>query len=403
MNYIFTKGVDLSAPSNYVVVHMDDTILKKTGKKIQGTSWRRDPLGPPFHTNFIWGQRFIELSLAVPQQVGIGPSRSIPIEFKHCPTASKPKKNASNSKKEEYKELLKQMNLNIYGIESIKSLRNQMDQSGMKNKKLVMCVDGSYTNGTIIKGLPVNVSLIGRTRKDLRLNYPVKKQPRTGRRKIYGDDLPTPEEIRKSDNYKWNKIEAWACGKTHDFDIKEVKGILWKKAGRDHLFRLIIIRPLSYRLTKKSKLLYRKPAYLLCNDIQMDLQNLLQFYIWRWEIEVNIGETKSILGVGQAQVRNAEPVQLVPSFLTAIYSLLHLAFVKCQNSDNFDWVPRAKWYHKKKKKRITTGDILNIMKAQIYCKAIGVRFTHFVDIQNSLRSAKNVDSPNIYGRFYNRA
>ncbi|MDZ7763519.1 MAG: hypothetical protein U5K00_03715 [Melioribacteraceae bacterium] len=33
--------------------HMDDTILKKTGKKIVGTSWRRDPLGPPFHTNFI--------------------------------------------------------------------------------------------------------------------------------------------------------------------------------------------------------------------------------------------------------------------------------------------------------------------------------------------------------------
>jgi hypothetical protein len=135
----------------------------------------------------------------------------------------------------------------------------------------------------------------------------------------------------------------------------------------------------------------------------MDIQDLLQFYLWRWEIEVNIGETKSILGVGQAQVRNAEPVQLVPSFLTAIYSLLHLAFIECQNCDKIDWIPRAKWYHKKKNKRITTGDILNIMKAQIYCKAIGVGFTHFVDMQESLRSAKNVNSPNIYGRFYNRA
>ena len=47
--------------------HMDDTIIKKTGKKIPGTGWRRDPLGPPFHTNFIWGQRFIQLSLCLPE------------------------------------------------------------------------------------------------------------------------------------------------------------------------------------------------------------------------------------------------------------------------------------------------------------------------------------------------
>lgn len=35
---IFLKGVELSPPSNYVVAHMDDTIIRKTGKKIPGTS-----------------------------------------------------------------------------------------------------------------------------------------------------------------------------------------------------------------------------------------------------------------------------------------------------------------------------------------------------------------------------
>ena len=44
-----------------IVAHMDDTIIKKTGKHIPGAGWRRDPLGPPFHTNFIWGQRFIQI------------------------------------------------------------------------------------------------------------------------------------------------------------------------------------------------------------------------------------------------------------------------------------------------------------------------------------------------------
>ena len=48
-----------------LIVHMDDTIIRKAGRKIAGTAWRRDPLGPAFHTNFIWAQRFIQLSLSL--------------------------------------------------------------------------------------------------------------------------------------------------------------------------------------------------------------------------------------------------------------------------------------------------------------------------------------------------
>jgi len=67
-----------------IVAHMDDTIIKKTGKKIPGTSWRRDPLGPPFHTNFIWGQRFIQMSMAVPESRHKAcQARAVPIGFYH--------------------------------------------------------------------------------------------------------------------------------------------------------------------------------------------------------------------------------------------------------------------------------------------------------------------------------
>jgi hypothetical protein len=40
---------------------LDDTHLKKTGTHIPGVAWRRDPLSPPFHTNLIRAQRFIQL------------------------------------------------------------------------------------------------------------------------------------------------------------------------------------------------------------------------------------------------------------------------------------------------------------------------------------------------------
>lgn len=87
-----------------MVAHMDDTILKKTGRKISGASWRRDPLGPPFQTNFIWGQRFLQISMALPNQSGNTQSRAIPVDFHHCPTANKPNRKASEEEINNYKE-----------------------------------------------------------------------------------------------------------------------------------------------------------------------------------------------------------------------------------------------------------------------------------------------------------
>jgi len=39
---------------------------------------------------------------------------------------------------------------------------------------------------------------------------------------------------------------------------------------------------------------------LICTDPDLALEDLLQQYIWRWDIEVNHRDEKTILGVGQA-------------------------------------------------------------------------------------------------------
>jgi hypothetical protein len=35
--------------------------IRKRGRKISGTAWKRDPLGPAWHTNFVWGLRRVLL------------------------------------------------------------------------------------------------------------------------------------------------------------------------------------------------------------------------------------------------------------------------------------------------------------------------------------------------------
>jgi len=55
---------------------------------------------------------------------------------------------------------------------------------------------------------------------------------------------------------------------------------------------------------------------------------LLQAYLWRWDIETNFRDEKTILGTGQAQVRNPASTRIVPQMMVAAYSLLLLAGIK---------------------------------------------------------------------------
>ena len=56
-----------------VVISLDDTGLPKRSRLIKACSWLRDPLGPKFQTNFIWGLRCLHGIVHLPpQQPGLG-------------------------------------------------------------------------------------------------------------------------------------------------------------------------------------------------------------------------------------------------------------------------------------------------------------------------------------------
>jgi hypothetical protein len=385
----------------YIVAHMDDTVIKKTGKRIPGTAWRRDPLGPHFQTNFIWGQRFIQMSLALPRDGQNGQSRAIPVDFHHCPTVVRPRKTAEKEQWQVYKEEKKIAKLSRQGSDRIALLRKTFDEQGHKGKELVVGVDGSYTNKEVLKHLPQRTTLVGRIRKDTKLYTLPEMQPGSGRKRVYGAQLPTPEEIRQSDQYPWQQIEAWAAGKTHKFDLKIIRDVRWRSAGPQNL-TLIVIRPLGYRLSKDSQMLYREPAYLICTETGLDIKDILQAYLWRWEIEVDFREEKTLLGCGQAQVRNPNSAESLPAFVAAMYGLLHVASHRATANPNMTILPRPKWYPKEETKRITTGDLLNNLRAQLWAKATELNFSHFVNMQINARSLRNAKTSNTYSAFYMR-
>lgn len=401
LNVVQSNLLQETGHMSYVVAHMDDTVIKKTGKLIPGTAWRRDPLGPQFQTNFIWGQRFIQLSLALPRTGQTCQSRAIPVDFHHCPTVVRPRKTADKQQWQTYQELKKKAKLSRQGSDRIVLLRKTLNEQGHKDKELVVGVDGSYTNREVLKNLPQKTTLVGRIRKDTRLYALPEAQPRSGRKCVYGAQLPTPEEIRQSNQYPWQQVEAWATGKIHKFDLKIVRNVRWRPAGPQNL-TLIIIRPLGYRLSKGSKILYRDPAYLICTETPQDIKDILQAYLWRWEIEVDFREEKTLLGCGQAQVRNPNSAESLPAFVAAMYGLLHLASHRATKNPAMAILPRPKWYPKHDAKRITTGDLLNNLRAQLWAKATDLNFSDFVNSQQNARSLRNKITPKQSAPFYLR-
>jgi len=142
---------------------------------------------------------------------------------------------------------------------------------------------------------------------------------------------------------------------------------------------LIIVRPLAYRQRKGARLLYRKPTYLLCTDPNLDEAKLLQAYVWRWEIEVNFREEKTLLGVGEAQVRTPAAVERVPCFQVAAYSFLLLAERMVRHP--LERIPQPRWRRKAEPRtgRISTGELVRMLRAEIWGKALGVEnFSGFV-------------------------
>jgi hypothetical protein len=360
-----------------LVVSLDDTITRKTGKHIHGSGWKRDPLGPAFQTNLVCAQRYLQLSACYP--LGEGQARSIPIDIHHCPSPIKPKANASEAEKQNYREALKQQNLNHQTLQRLNHLRTTTPSE----RRIILTGDGSYTNKTILNNLPSNTAYIGRTRKDLNLHYLPEPEATTlkGRPASYGKQAPTPEQLRQDPDTPWQIIRAYAAGKHHDFRIKTIDKLLWTKTGAKTKLRLIVIAPLGYRLTKSHKLLYRQPAYLLCTDLDIPVEQLLQNYLWRWGIEVNFREEKTLIGTGQAQVRTASSNQHVPAITVAAYALLWLSALKQIKEKSLSCLGRPKWRKSKNSGELpSTGDLIRLLRYQTWAAALRPStFYHFAN------------------------
>jgi len=382
---------------------LDDTHLPRRGRKVAAAAWRHDPLGPPFAHQIVWAQRALEIAALLPAEPGRpSPARAVPVDLALQSAVAPCPKKATAEQRHEHEARRREASMTALGAARLAALRRRLDSVAGAARRLVAALDGGYTNKALFQSIPPNTTLVGRIRKDAKLFAPPPDEEpgapaRRGRRRLYGPALAAPEALLKDDTVAWQTVRAFAAGREREFQCKTIERCRWARGSGGRDMRLVVIRPLSAHPHESGRrLFFAHPGYLICSDPALDLQQIVQIYTWRWEIEVGFREQKTQFGLGQAQVRTQPATTTVLGFQAFTYALVLLA----GRQSGLAALPRPKWQNTKaaQSQRITFGQLTTLFRAELWGRALGLdNKTHFASspppatkslkIQNTLQSA----------------
>jgi hypothetical protein len=238
-------------------------------------------------------------------------------------------------------------------------LRASLDQAGAQAQALLIAGDGSFCNRTLFRTPLERIDLLCRTRADVRLCRPAP----TGSRRTYDEQKFTPEQVRQDEMVSWQSTKLWHGGKRRKLRYKEVDRVLWQSGAGRRPLRLLVVAPVPYRRTPRSRLSYRRSAYLLTTDRSTPAIQLLQVYLDRWEIEVNHREEKTTVGVGQAQLWSPKSVARQPALVVAAYSALLLASLEAYGATRHEvYRLLPKW--RRQSQRPSCLDLVTLLRQQ---------------------------------------
>jgi len=356
------RSLEYVGKDEVICIAGDETKIKRAGQKVKRSRWMRDPLSPPFHTNFIKGMRIIQFAVMLPlHRIAGVTARSVPVLFEPVESLVKPKKRASKKEWAAYNKAKSKNTMCDQSVEHMRRLRAAFDAAGARAQILLFSLDGGFCNQKVFKATLERCLLLARCRKDAKLCFAASDPAHPKKR--YADEKFTPESIRKDESIPYRSGKFFIGGKYRKIRYKEVPNVLWQRGAGEKRLRLIVLAPIPYHLSPNSRANYRDPVYLLTDANDMNICKLIQAYVDRWEIEVNHRDEKQHLGVGDPQVWNDASVDRFPAFIVASYAFLLLASLEAYGAKRTDeYLRPPKW--QRRRTRPSCLDLLALLRKE---------------------------------------
>lgn len=298
--------IEVFAARGPVVLAMDDTIERRRGAKIKAKGIYRDPVHSS-HSHFVKasGLRWLSVMLLAP----IPWARRVwALPFL---TVLAPSERYYQGRQRAHKKLTdwaRQVLLQV--------------KRWLPGRKLVVVMDSSFAAIDFlwrVTQLAHPITLIARFRLDAALYAPAPRcrTGKKGRPRKKGKRLPTLEKVLYDARTRWKKIVVlnWYGEGKRVVEITS-RIAIWYHNGMPPL-------PIRWVLIRDPKGKFKSQA-LLCTDLNEKPEQILKWFVMRWQTEVTFHEVRDHLGVEtQRQWSDRAIARTTPSLL-GLFSLVAL-------------------------------------------------------------------------------
>jgi hypothetical protein len=329
--------------SGPIIMGLDDTVERRRGVKIKAKGIYRDPVRSS-HSHFVKasGLRWLSLMLLTPIPWA---KRIWALPFL---TVLAPSERYYKDKIRKHKKLTEWAHQMVLQV-----------RRWFPNRLLVIVADSSFAVIDLLwqlRQLKNPICMITRFRLDAALYEPVKPAPgKMGRPRKKGNRLPTLEKVAEDKDTRWKRltVQEWYGEKKRDLEITSETAV-WFHSGKPPL-------PIRWVIVRDPKNIFKTQA-LLCTDITVSPEQIIAWFVQRWQVEVTFHEVRTHLGVEtQRQWADLSILRSTPALLGLFSIVTLLANLQAQKQKLP--VQQAAWYHKQLP---TFSDALRIVKQTLF-------------------------------------
>lgn len=325
------------------IIAIDETIERRKGEKIGAKGCYRDAVKSG-KTEVVkcFGLKWISMMLIVPVPWA---SRSWALPFLTVLAPSKNCNEAGNKRHKTTVDWARQMIITV--------------RRWLPYHAIVLVGDGAYAAVSLAlccAGLPCPVSLVSRLRLDAALyDFPPPEQPgKRGPKPKKGERQPSLEQRINDPSTQWTTIEAaWYGGVLRTLEI--IWGIcLWYTPGCPPV-------PIKWVAVRDPQGILRTQA-LFCTDVNASSEQILRWFILRWNIEVTFEELRAHLGFETQRQWSDKAIARTTPCLFSLFSIVVLMTIEILKGQALP-VLNSAWYSKPE---ATFSDAIALVRRYIW-------------------------------------
>jgi hypothetical protein len=312
----------LVPPGATIVLGADDTVERRSGRKITAKGCYRDAVrSSKKHVIRCFGLKWVSMMLLVP----VPWSRrvwALPCLTALCGPAEQALRHRHKTSVDWVRQMMKQA------------------RRWLPGRRLVLVVDGGFAAVSLaLACVKSKVVMVSRLRWDAALYHPPGPQPssKRGPKPTKGKRQRSLQGWAERTDTPWETVEvAWYKGERKTLWVFSRTALWYTPRQPPVAIRYVLVADPEGKL--------RMEAFF-CTDLEATPMEILPWVVMRWSLEVTFEETRAHLGFETQRQWSDQAIARTTPVLLGLFSLVTLLALQLRQSDPIP-VSATAWYHK---------------------------------------------------------